>query len=97
MTEDVKAELAHHFTHKLPKPTGNRLLIIGAKIGTMIRLMEPYCDHIDAIAEEEYIPILEALYVKNQSVEYTFNREGYIGEKHVIPKLKKSKCAINII
>ena len=97
MTEDVKAELTHHFTHKLPKPSGNRLLIIGPKVGTMIRLMEPYCDHIDAVSEEEYIPILDALFVNNQSVEYTFNREGYIGENHLIPKLQKGKCTFSVI
>lgn len=43
MTEDVKAELAHHFTSKLPKPKGNKLLLIGPKIGTTARLMEPHC------------------------------------------------------
>jgi hypothetical protein len=50
LTQDIKAELAHHFTHKLPKPKGNRMLIIGARIGAMIKLMAPYCSHIDAIA-----------------------------------------------
>lgn len=63
----------------------------------MIRLLEPYCSHIDAIAEEQYIPILEALFVKGQSVEYTFNREGQIGEKHIIPKYPKSKCTVSAI
>lgn len=50
MTEDVRAELAQHFTSKLPKSHGNRLLIIGAKVGVMGRLLEPYCSHIDMIA-----------------------------------------------
>lgn len=83
----MKAELAHHLTQKLPKPKGNKMLLIGAKIGILGRLMQPYCDHIDMIAESEYVPILEAVFVKGQSVEYTFNREGFIGEKHIIPPI----------
>lgn len=35
--------------------------------------------------------------MKGQSVEYTFNREGNIGEKHIIPKRKKSNCTVSVI
>ena len=72
--EDVQAQLCEHFTVKLPKAHGNRVLIIGAKVGNMIKLLQPYCSHIDAIGEKAHIPIFEALYVKHQSVEFTFNR-----------------------
>ena len=35
--------------------------------------------------------------MKGQSVEYTFNREGCIGEKHLLPKYKPTNCTKSVI
>ncbi len=49
LTEDIKAELSHHFTSKLPKASNNKMLLIGSKVGITARLMEPYCSQIDIV------------------------------------------------
>jgi hypothetical protein len=73
LTEDTKAKLSHYFTAKLLKSHGNRLLIIGSKVGVFARLMEPHCSEIHLVAEDKYIPILNALFANPQVVQYRFN------------------------
>lgn len=46
----------------------------------------PYCEVLDLVEEEPYAELLEARFVKGKEVEYTFGKEGFIGEKCVIPK-----------
>lgn len=36
LSADVKAKLSSNITSKLPKPEGNKTLIIGAKVGATI-------------------------------------------------------------
>jgi hypothetical protein len=40
-----------HLTSKLPKAHGNKLLLIGPKVGIVAKLLEPLCSQIDIIAE----------------------------------------------
>jgi hypothetical protein len=97
MTSDVKAQLAQHFTAKLPKPHGNRLLIIGTKVGTPAKMMEPHCSEIHVVAEAQYVGVLEALFASHLSVEYRFNTEGFIGQNFTIPRRENPHCTYTVI
>ena len=58
LNADIKASLAGHLTSKLPKAQGNRILIIGGRVGTTTELLLPYSSRIDVVVEQSYIPIL---------------------------------------
>jgi hypothetical protein len=80
----------------LPRPHGNKLLIIGSKVGITAKLMEPLCSEIHIVTEEKYIPILEALFTNDQIIQYRFNTEGFIGEDITIPKKPSQHCKYTV-
>lgn len=44
------------------------------------------------------MPVLEARFNKGQNVEYFFQKEGVLGEKHVLPKPEVNKYEfINVV
>lgn len=86
LNQDIKASLAGHLTSKLPKAHDNRVLIIGGNVGITTLLLLPYCSRIDVVIEHQCIPALKAL-TSGQNVNYTFYREGLLGDKYTIPAL----------
>lgn len=96
LNEDIKASLAGHLTCRLPKAHNNRVLIIGGKVGITALLLMPYSSRIDMVAEPQYIPVLKALTTQSK-VDYTFYREGLLGDKYSIPGVESKDCEINIV
>ena len=72
------------------------MLIIGGKVGITALLLLPYSSRIDMVVEPQYMPILQAL-ISKRNVNYTFYREGILGDKYCLPSLQAEKCEINIV
>jgi hypothetical protein len=59
--------------------------------------MEPHCSEIHIVTEEQYLPILSALFVNPKPVDYRFNTEGFIGQNLTIPKRVPPHCKYTVI
>lgn len=83
--KDVRRILASHLSAHLKTVENARVLLLGGRGGLVAEMLLPLSRQIDIVEQEPFAQLLEERFLRGNSVDYFFGREGHIGTRHLLP------------